>query len=244
MKIIILTILIISSLFSASGYIPKNFYTNKDSLKEITGEYIALDESDSFTSLEYTTYFGALIEHESCITLTHSRCWSPTAQLLTKWPNGKIREQGVGLGQITRAYRESGAVRLDVLTDLRKRYPKQLSTLTWYNIKEKPKLQIAAITLLWLDNYNRLPNHISELDKIAFSDSAYNGGYGYVVKDRKLCGLKANCDPSLWFDNVEKINSRGSKTLYGNRTANQINRDHVRDVLFSRWGKYYTVNWN
>lgn len=62
-------------------------------------------------------YFPALIEHESCISLTHSRCWSPTSQLKT------AREEGAGLGQLTRAYNTDGSIRFDALADSRKLDP-------------------------------------------------------------------------------------------------------------------------
>jgi len=229
---------------SIDTYIPKNFYYHKGNLTAVIDKYLDRLQSPVFTRYNWYPYFSALIEHESCITLTNSRCWSSRSELNTKWPNGKQREQGIGFGQITRAYTESGVIRLDVLNDLKRKYPSELNGLTWENIKDKPQLQMRAILLLWSDNFNRLPRHISDLDKVAMADSAYNGGYGYILKDRKTCGLKANCDPDLWFNNVETINNRGNKVLYGNRTANMINRHHVRDVILERMGKYYTVNWD
>lgn len=248
MKIFLVSLIILftSNVFASNinSYIPKNFYYHKVNLITVVNRYSDRLDSAYLNEYNWYPYFAALIEHESCITLTSSRCWSSRSELNTKWPNGKQREQGVGFGQITRAYTQSGIIRLDVLTGLKKKYPKELNELTWDNIKNRPQLQLRAILLLWSDNYNRLPNHISDLDKIAMTDSAYNGGYGYILKDRKTCGLKANCDPNIWFDNVETINSRGHKVLYGNRTANMINRHHVKDVLLYRMGKYYNIDWD
>ena len=48
--------------------------------------------------LTLRSYLGGQIEQETCITLKHRSCWSENAQLLTS------REQGVGLGQLTRAF--------------------------------------------------------------------------------------------------------------------------------------------
>lgn len=227
----------------ANSDIPKNFFYYKDSLKINLDTLASKVFTNTIGAENYYPYFSGMFEHESCITITSSRCWSAKSELLTRWPNGKIREQGVGLGQITRAYSESGIIRLDVLTDLKKRYPRELSDLTWDNIKDRGDLQIRAVVLLWLSNYNRIPDHISDFDKMAISDSAYNGGYGFIIKDRKSCGLKANCDPNLWFNNLEKMNNRGTKILYGTRTANDINRHHVRDVLLDKMNKYYIVDW-
>lgn len=224
--------------------IPNNFYYHKDNLSNAVDRYLDRLEATYFTRHNWYPYFSSLIEHESCVTLTSSKCWSSKSELNTKWPNGLQREQGIGFGQITRAYTQTGSLRLDVLSDLKRRYPSELNGLTWNNIKDQPELQLRAIILLWSDNYLRLPNHISDIDRVAMADSAYNGGYGYILKDRKTCGLKANCDPDLWFNNVETINNRGNKVLYGNRTANMINRHHVRDVILERMGKYYTVDWD
>lgn len=227
----------------ANEDIPKNFYYYQDSLKSNVDSQAYSIFTPIMGAENYYPYFSGMLEHESCVTLTNQRCWSAKSELLTRWPNGRVREQGVGLGQITRAYSESGMIRLDVLTDLKKRYPKELSELTWDNIKERGDLQIRAVILLWLSNYNRIPEHISDLDKMAIADSAYNGGYGFIIKDRKVCGLKSGCDPNLWFNNLEKINNRGTRILYGTRTANDINRHHVRDVLLERMAKYYTIDW-
>lgn len=49
---------------------------------------------------------AAQIERETCITLTHRTCWSPRAELKTS------RENGVGFGQVTRAYRADGTLLL------------------------------------------------------------------------------------------------------------------------------------
>lgn len=225
--------------------IPKNFYVHKDNLQNSVDFIMGMGRIDhqSFTAENYYPYFSGLVEHESCISLAHSRCWSARSELYTKWPNGQPREQGVGFGQITRAWDRTGSIRLDVLNDLRRKYPKELVDLNWKNIKEEPQLQLKAVMLLWADNHSRLPRSISELDRMAMADSAYNGGYGYIAKDRKMCGLKAGCDPDLWFNNVETINNRGSKILYGTRTANQINRHHVKDVILIRMGKYYNIGW-
>jgi hypothetical protein len=178
-------------------------------------------------------YFGALIEHESCIGLLHKRCWDPTSRLKSK------REEGAGLGQLTRAYNKYGGLRFDTVAELRIRYKEHLKELSWDNIYQRPDLQVKAIILLWKRKYDQVPIAVEdEIERIAMADAAYNGGNGGLNRDRRLCGLKKGCDPKYWFNNVEKTCSKSKKPLYGNRSACDINRYHVRDVLTIRLKKY------
>ena len=176
-------------------------------------------------------YFPALIEHESCITLCSKKCWNAKSRLKTS------REEGAGLGQITRAWR-NGKLRFDTLAYLKRKYRKELNDLKWSNIYNKPKLQIRAMVLLWKENYKRFPNSIDFENKLAFSDASYNQGYYRTYKDRQLCKLKKGCNPKLWFGNVELTCTASKRKLYGNRSACDISRHHVRDV-FNRICKYY-----
>lgn len=178
-------------------------------------------------------YFLALAEHESCVSLKSSRCWSPTSRLKTK------REEGAGLFQLTRTWR-NGKTRFDTLSDLVKQHPKQLGDLSWRNVYDRPDLQIKAMLFLYKSNYSKISKKGVPLitDRLAFSDMAYNGGYGRVLKDRRRCGLSKGCNPSIYFNNVEKYCTASKKKLYGNRSACDINRHHVRDVLTKRIKKY------
>ena len=176
-------------------------------------------------------YMSALIEHESCITLSHSRCWSHKSKLKTK------REEGAGFFQITRAYDKSGLVRFDNVNILRTRY-KVLEELTWDNIYDRPDLQMKAGILLWKNIYIQLPEQLPTYTKIHFADAAYNGGYRGMYRDRQRCKLKPNCDPTLWFDNVELTCTKSKRIIYGNRNACDINRHHVRDVILNKLDKY------
>jgi len=178
-------------------------------------------------------YFGALIEHESCISLCWSKCWNPKSRLKTS------REEGAGLGQITRAWYRNGRLRFDTLADLKRRFRKELEELNWNNIYNKPRLQIRAMVLLWKGNWYKFPKDLPYVSRLAFSDASYNQGYWRTYKDRQLCKLKANCNPIYWFDNVEKTCTASKRKLYGNRSPCDISRHHVRDVLLNRLPKYY-----
>lgn len=190
-------------------------------------------ESDRLmVNFDHPYYFGALIEHESCISLKHKRCWNPKSQLKTS------REEGAGLGQITRTYRPDGSSRFDVLTELRERHLEELKELSWQNVYERPDLQIRSMILLSKENYKYFYNIPDQFERLAMTDAAYNGGRGGVFNERRACGLAANCDPGLWFGHVEKYCLKSKKPLYGNRSACDINRHHVEDVLHTRLPKY------
>ena len=173
----------------------------------------------------------ALIEHESCISLTHSRCWSPTSKLKTQ------REEGAGLGQITRAYTIDGKLRFDALEEIKNKHV-SLNEFTWENVYSRPDLQIRAVILKSKDNYNTLSVVTNPVERLQFSDAAYNGGLGGVQNERRACQLKSGCNPQVWKDNVEMVCLKSKKPLYGNRSACDINRYHVVDVTKTRTQKY------
>lgn len=176
---------------------------------------------------------ASLIEHESCIALTHSRCWNPKSRLKS------AREEGAGLGQITRAYRQSGSIRFDALQELKTRHPKELKELSWLTVYDRPDLQLRAVILKMQDNYNYYERYSSSTwEALAFSDAAYNGGIGGLDSERRACKLAQWCDHTKWFNNVEKLCLKSKAVLYGSRSACDINRHHVKDVLLTRLDKY------
>lgn len=178
-------------------------------------------------------YLASLIEHESCISLKHSKCWNSQSRLRSD------REEGAGLGQITRAFKADGSIRFDALSELKHKYPKELSELSWQVVYTRPDLQIRALTLMMRDNYQTFDKYV--LDKreaYAFADAAYNGGLGGVNHERRACKLTSWCDPNRWFDNVEKLCLKSKVALYGSRSACDINRHHVKDVINTRSDKY------
>ena len=182
---------------------------------------------------KFPNYFGALIEHESCISLTHSRCWSPTSELKTS------REQGVGFGQLTRAWDSTGKLRFDALTELVVKNRLALDGLNWDTIKTRPDLQIRAVMLLWRDNYNRLGDVTGPMNRTRMADAAYNGGLGSVNTARSVCAIKTGCNSQYWFDNVEKYQKTNQiAPIYAGRSARDINLHHVKDVTVTRWKKY------
>lgn len=189
--------------------------------------------NDLWPEMPCRNYFPALIEHESCLTLTHSRCWSAKSRLKT------AREEGAGLGQLTRAFRPDGSVRFDALEDARKLDPRGLNELRWDTVYSRPDLQVRVVVLMTRQTWNRLTSIVPDsLPRLAMTDAAYNGGLGGLLNERRACAGRAGCDPNQWFGNVEKACLKSTKPLYGNRSACDINRHHVEDVLHSRMPKY------
>lgn len=173
----------------------------------------------------------ALAEHESCISLRHSRCWNPNSRLKTS------REEGAGFGQITRAWHPDGRTRFDAIAEMRELHP-ALSELTWSNVYKRPDLQLRALVLKVRGDYRNLGVVADRGERLAFADAAYNGGLGGVRKERRACAMKAGCDPQRWWSNVELTCLKSRAPLYGGRSACDINRHHVKDVLIVRAPKY------
>jgi hypothetical protein len=219
-----LTLTMTSALaFSQSLYIPEQAKQYFPVVKDQANLYMP--------GFKPQAYFGALIEHESCISLKHSKCWNPASRLKTD------REEGAGLGQITKAYNQDGSVRFDLLSEMKTRHS-DLKELSWSNVYQRPDLQIRAMVLLTKTNFNKLSMIPDNMDRIAMADAAYNGGIGGLFNERRACGLAKGCDSTKWFNNVENYCLKSKKALYGLRSACDINRHHVHDVLQLKLPKY------
>lgn len=225
--LLILSVLIISlygNKVNIRTYIPKNahlYFTD-----------VLIANLELMPNNIVTPYLGSLIEQETCISLTSRGCWNPRTGFRTR------REEGEGLGQLTRVFTRNGKVRWDMLKTLKERYPTILKNLNWNNIKYKPKLQIKALILLWHSDFDYYKNSVDPDSRLWFADSAYNGGFKWLNRERRLCKFTKNCNPKKWFGNVALIKSfRAKRKLYGNRSAWDINRQHVRNVRL-RYEKY------
>ncbi len=217
------------------NYIPKGAYTLKK-------EFISAIDT-TWPDLQYPGYMFALAETESCITLVHSRCFSTTSKLDT------ARELGVGIGQITIAYRlRPGAglkdydartgVRFDALAE-NKHLDPRLKDLNWGNITQRADLQIVLMTAMMKRSYNTFKGMgQSYMDDLRFADASYNGGIGATRQRILKCAATVNCNKRVWFDNVEKTCTASRKALYGARSACDINEHHVLHTTVVRLDKY------
>lgn len=68
----------------------------------------------------------------------------------------------------------------------------------------------------------------------ALTLSAYNGGLGWVFRDRKLASVKG-ADPLTWFNSVERYNAGRSAAAF------RENRQYSRLILL-RWEALYVAN--
>lgn len=213
-----------SLVFAQTNYIPPQAFKFKETIKQELDIY--------FPSLYDYNYVPSLIEHESCISLKHSRCWNSASRLKS------AREEGAGLMQVTKTYREDGSIRFDKLTELRDQYKKELKDAKWETIYQRPDVQIRMGVLMIRDDYKKLYNIEDEESRMQMVDAAYNGGIGGLLKERRACGLSKSCNPNIWFGNVENFCLKSKKVLYGTRSACDINRHHVHDVFHIKIPKY------
>ena len=82
--------------------------------------------------------------------------------------------------------------------DMAKRYPTELGAADPFN----PRWAIAAQALYMRDLTKATPG-ATWCDTWAFGLSGYNGGPGWLTRDRALCLLANGCDRNRWFGHVE-----------------------------------------
>lgn len=167
---------------------------------------------------------AAQVEQETCITLTHSKCWNPRAELKTD------REYGFGLGQIT------VTSRFNTFSELRAGH-RELSSWEWKD-RYDPRLQLRALVLMDRSLFGAM-TWASGVERMAFTFAGYNGGRGGVMSDRLVCKNTTGCDPARWFGHVERTSnkSRAKWNGYG-KSAFEINREYVQNILNVRRRKY------
>lgn len=166
------------------------------------------------------------IEQETCITLTHAKCWNPRAELKT------AREYGVGLGQLTKTAQFDNIEAAKAL---------HASLAAWgWSDRYNATYQIRALVLMDARELASLaPAADTPDDAIAFALSAYNGGRGGVFKDRTICAATAGCNPRRWFGHVERYSFRAQKAVHGyGKSFFEINREYVRNILGVRQARY------
>ena len=165
------------------------------------------------------------IEQETCITLKHRKCWNPKAELKTD------REYGFGLGQLTVTPRFNNF-------EAAKGWDKSLAGWRWEG-RYDPQMQLRALVAYNRNLYAQIRFGASERDRLAFMFSAYNGGLGGLLKDRRVCAATRGCDPDRWFGHIERHSFRAKTAVGGYRKSFfEINREYVHNILNVRSTKY------
>lgn len=188
-------------------------------------------QQDIWPSAPMPSFLAAQVEQESCISLTHSKCWNPRAELKTK------RENGIGFGQFTRAYKADGSIRFDKISELAATH-KSLRGWSWAN-RYDPHYQLTAIVEMDKAIYGRQKGAATERDRLSFTLSAYNGGEAGVLQDRRLCSNTRGCDSTRWLGHVAKTSLKSKVPHPGYKQSfYAINREYVTNVLDVRRSKY------
>lgn len=82
-------------------------------------------------------------------------------------------------------------------------------------------------------NYEQI-NARTECDRMAFMLSAYNGGLGWVQRDKRKAKAQG-LDPLIYWQNVELVNSGRSRANFAE------NRGYPKRIIY-RWQPLY-INW-
>lgn len=84
-------------------------------------------------------------------------------------------------------------------------------------------------------HWQRLATAVDECQRWAMALSAYNGGLGWVNRDRRLA-TAAGDNPGVWFGSVERYTNRAG-------WAKRENRHYVRHILLELTPRYERAGW-
>lgn len=186
---------------------------------------LAQEADTHWPGMSPRSVLAAQVEQETCPSLTHSKCWNPRTELKTS------REYGFGLGQLT------VTKRFDNFAAARDLHP-SLRDWQWADRYDAAR-QLRTMVLMDRNAYRRLSAVDDHWQRLAMMLSVYNGGFGGVQADRRLCASIDGCDPDQWFGHVElhSLKSKAKPREYG-QSFYDINRGYVRNVLYVRRGRY------
>lgn len=107
-------------------------------------------------------------------------------------------------------------------------YPAELGANQPYN----PAWAMRALVRYNLWHWQRISATASACDRMAFTLSAYNGGLGWVQRDRRLA-TQRGLDNSRYWEQVERVNA-------GRSAANFRENRGYPDRIIHRWQPLYT----
>lgn len=183
-------------------------------------------QAEIWPDLPYPWLLAGQVEQETCITLKHSKCWNPRAELKTSL------EYGFGLGQITKTDKFNNFEVIKAMDPL-------LKTWEWQD-RYNSKMQVRALVVYDKYIYNIVKKLARDYwNALCFMFSAYNGGVGGLNKDIAICRKVEECDPKVWFGNVAEYSFRAKKPVKGyGESFFMINRKYVDNVMNVRSEKY------
>lgn len=185
---------------------------------------LAAEIDAAWPALPLRSVLAAQVEQESR--------WQPQAELKTE------REYGFGLGQFTVAYRADGSERFNAWREVRELDP-ALAGWQWED-RHDVRLQLRAVVVKNRACFRKLRTLLDDdWNALAMCDAAYNGGLGGVYAERRLCEAAPFCDPDRWFGHVERHSAKSRAKWHGyGKSAFEINREHVKNVMIVRRAKY------
>ena len=186
---------------------------------------LAAEQQAHWPDMKMRSALAAQVEQETCPSLKSAKCWNPRAELKTS------REYGFGLGQIT------STSRFDNFAEARKLHP---SLRDWqFADRYDPVRQLRTMVLMDKAGFSRLSFVGDSGERLAMAFSAYNGGMGGVLADRRLCAQIEGCDPGKWFGHVERHSLKAKVAAKGyGKSFFEINREYVRNIIFVRRARY------
>lgn len=195
-----------------------------DALPNQAPQYIPVLQQEIRThwpKIPYPSVLAAQVEQESL--------WKEKALLVNKKNNN---ERGAGLGQFTKNNK------FDALTELKQKYPDKFRGWGWDNPYDAT-YQLRGVTIKNRDNFNAIKWAKDDYNRMAMMDAAYNQGLGGVMFRRRFCANMQNCDPSIWFGNMEHASNQSKKPQAGYKQSfADITQTHVKNVMVVRRHKY------
>lgn len=187
---------------------------------------LATEQAAHWSDAPLRSALAAQVEQETCPSLKSKKCWNPRTELKTD------REYGFGLGQLT------VTPRFDNFVEARKL---DVSLRDWQFVdRYDPARQLRTLVLMDRNAYRRFEALVPDpFERMGMAFSAYNGGQGGVLADRRLCASIKGCDPARWFGNVERYSLKAkTKTAGYGQSFFEINRGYVRAVMIDRRPRY------
>jgi len=156
--------------------------------------------------------------------------WKEKAELKTS------REYGIGLVQITQAFRKDGSVRFDNFLEAKKRYKEFLGDWQWED-RFNPKYQLTYSILTDKHNFNILSFFKNPQERWAGTLVCYNAGCGTVLNRKALCRATKGCDITKWFGGLDSVHLKSEEVLLYNKPL-WIARNSYPTSVFDRSIKY------